>query len=570
MASLIDIEKGDVFFLNRLTSLGGSGNDIAIDNVDGTVCLIHFIKENFSAEPAGDLKTFSINGRKTKKARLKEGDVLKISGQSFKFTHFSYPMEKGEAGFREIGRFLDEMHIFSSSLMQETDFNSLLDKLITSSFKLINAEKGFIVIKSENDEFRINNCLNFNETDFEDCHRISNEIVNKVAESKEGVVITDAFNNKEFNVTYSIVNLKIRSFIGVPIMCKNELLGVMYLASSKASAAFNGDDLRVLTVFASQAGLIIRNLFFIQDLRARNEQLMLKSGRIVYEDPKMRAIMKTVTKIAPSEISVLILGETGTGKELLAGEIHERSKRAKMPFITVNCSAIPENLLESELFGHKKGSFTGAVYDKTGKFEAADGGTVFLDEIGDMPPLAQTKILRVLENGEIEAVGDPVPRKINVRVIAATNRKVEEGCIREDLYYRLSGIEMSIPPLRERGNDSVIIARHMLRTFCSENNRNLIFTRDAERAILEYGWPGNVRELRNRVVRAATMAESGEVSCSNMEFSKEGEIIPLDKARDNFCRNYIERLLMLNDGDKKKTASELGIDVRTVYRYLEQ
>ncbi|WP_341707329.1 sigma-54 dependent transcriptional regulator [Halopseudomonas sp.] len=243
----------------------------------------------------------------------------------------------------------------------------------------------------------------------------------------------------------------------------------------------------------------------------------------------MQTLFKRIRKVAPTDSTVLIQGESGTGKELVARAMHEQSQRAKAPLISVNCAAIPETLIESELFGHEKGSFTGATSNRTGLVEAADGGTLFLDEIGELPLEAQARLLRVLQEGEIRRVGSVQSHKVDVRLVAATHRDLKtmarQGLFREDLYYRLNVIELRLPPLRERGRDVMLIAEALLqRAARNMNMEGLHFSRDAERAILAYSWPGNVRELENAIERSAILCDHEEITSDLLGIELDAEI----------------------------------------------
>jgi len=230
---------------------------------------------------------------------------------------------------------------------------------------------------------------------------------------------------------------------------------------------------------------------------------------IVGDSPRMQAVFALIEKVAPANVSVLILGETGTGKELVARALHEHGRRKGKPFVAENCAAVPANLLESELFGHAKGSFTGAVRDRKGHFVSAHGGTVFLDEIGDMPLAMQSKLLRVLQDGEVRPVGSNEVRKVDVRIVAATNKDLAAMCaerrFREDLYFRLNVVSIELPPLRERAGDVRHLVRYLLRECEREAGRELAISEEALRALEDWSWPGNVRELENEVRRAAVL-----------------------------------------------------------------
>jgi len=291
----------------------------------------------------------------------------------------------------------------------------------------------------------------------------------------------------------------------------------------------------------------------------------------------MQEVFKKVAKIASTDISVLITGETGTGKELIAREIHLRSPRARGPFISINCGAIPENLLESELFGHVKGSFTGAVANRIGKFHAADKGTLFLDEIGEMPMQLQVKILRALQEKVVQRVGDNRVEPVDIRVIAATNRdldvEIKAARFREDLYYRLNVVNLHLPPLRERGDDILVIARYLLARYApGYGNRVRGFSPNATVAMRKYRWPGNIRELENRLKKAIVLADRALLGPEDLDLKPDdlAPILPLSDAKEKFQRDYINEVLALNNGNRTKTARDLGVDPRTIFRHLEK
>lgn len=291
----------------------------------------------------------------------------------------------------------------------------------------------------------------------------------------------------------------------------------------------------------------------------------------------MLEVYATTRRVAGSNASVLLLGETGTGKELIARAIHELSPRGTGPFVRVNCGALSESLLESELFGHVRGAFTGAVANRAGRFEAAHTGTIFLDEINSTTPKLQVKLLRVLQERKIQRVGEVQPRPIDIRVIAATNRDPAEviasGAFREDLYYRLNEVSIRLPALRERGEDISILAQHFLETFRVQyGSKAKGFTNQALVALKGHDWPGNVRQLANHVKKAVILCDRALINPDDLGLSGASKqpILPLADAQEQFKADYIKRVLDLNNWNKAQTARDLGVDARTIFRYIEK
>jgi len=292
----------------------------------------------------------------------------------------------------------------------------------------------------------------------------------------------------------------------------------------------------------------------------------------------MKAVMRTIERIAPSDVSVLVTGESGTGKEVVADLIHTLSKRNKGPFIKINCAALPRELIESELFGSVKGSFTGATGDREGLFRQAEGGTLLLDEISEMPLDTQSKLLRVLQEKEVRPVGGRTSYKTDCRIIAATNRAVEdaikEGKLREDLYYRISAISIALPPLKDRREDILPLARAFLKRFASQADRPLVdFTPAAAERLRKYDWPGNVRQLQNEVQRAVLMCEGKEVDIHDLSVTNviangnlDDENLTLMEAME---RNKIIEILRETNGNKLETAKRLGIGRQTLYNKIK-
>ena len=335
-------------------------------------------------------------------------------------------------------------------------------------------------------------------------------------------------------------------------------------------------DLEVLKVILNRAS-------YLNQIENENRSLLEREGigeghEIIGTSPAMEKVFDTIRRVADSDVSVLIVGESGTGKELVARAIHRQSTRKEGPFVAINCGAIPETLLESELFGHEKGAFTGAHMQRCGRIELAQGGTLFLDEIGELSTALQVKLLRVLQERCIERVGGRVEIPVDARIIAATNldlqQAMKEGRFREDLYYRLNTVTIGVPPLRERGSDIVMIAKSLLQQYTAEAKRKITgFSKEAVMAIERYSWPGNVRELENRVKRAVTLSDQTRLSPDDLDLELPSEFstgTTLKEARDAIEKSLIEQTLSKTNGNITKAAVILGVSRPTLHDLLSR
>lgn len=366
-----------------------------------------------------------------------------------------------------------------------------------------------------------------------------------------------------------------------PLRNNEELLGGLLIGCPKQCRC-TSKELDVLDLILRQtAGAIKRATIHeeeIRELRARIETTAEFSG-LIGKDPQMQVLYRLIENVAPTDATVLIQGESGTGKELVARAIHQRSDRKDKPFIVINCSAYPSTLLESEIFGHEKGAFTGAVRQKPGRFEQAHGGTVFLDEIGEIPPSAQIKLLRVLQTQKFERVGGEQTLSVDVRILAATNKdllqEVKNGNFREDLYYRLNVIPIELLPLKKRRNDIPLLSKHFLRRFAADQRKEVQeFSSEAMRLLLDYSWPGNVRELENSIEHAAVLAKGERIEVSDMPpFLRKTDTSVSNVARVTMLENekmLLEDALDACDWNKKAAAQRLGISRSTLYSKMRK
>jgi two-component system NtrC family response regulator len=330
---------------------------------------------------------------------------------------------------------------------------------------------------------------------------------------------------------------------------------------------------------------VVNRAFRLAELENENRDLnRTRNGTaikgIVAASPQMLSLCRMIEKVAPADITTLILGETGTGKEILAHALHELSHRADQAFAAINCAAIPENLLESELFGYEKGAFTGATQSKKGKIETANGGTLFLDEIGDMPMALQSKLLRFLQERVIERVGSVSPVSVDVRIVCATHQDLQQlisrGEFREDLYYRISEVTLDVPPVREREGDAIVIAQSLLKSLGKQMDRSqLSFTEEAMSAIQNCSWPGNVREMINKIKRAIIMAEGKRVTAADLQLEGEevtetGSMLNLRQVREEAECNAIMQALHTSSFNMAQTARLLGVTRPTLYNLTDK
>jgi transcriptional regulator with GAF, ATPase, and Fis domain len=508
---------------------------------------------------------------------------------------------------------LRRLHELSVRLMHATSMDAQLEALMDAVIDATSAGKGFLVLldavgaparakdKGKDDttasgegaalsplgpgsvEPRVAVARNLGGRSLESAvSQLSDSILRKVIETRQPLIVSDALSDTLFGRSASVMNLQLASVMCAPLLARGELLGVIYLGNDDVRGLFSEATLDVLTVFAAQASLLLQNAMLLDQLRTDRDQLEEQLhektfGDLIGTNPSLVEVFTKVKKVATTDISVLITGETGTGKELIAREVHRRSQRKDGPFVVVNCGAIPENLMESELFGHVRGAFTGAIATRSGKFQQASGGTLFLDEIGEMPVALQVKLLRALQERVVNKVGDAKPERVDIRVIAATNRNLEEeikkSAFREDLYYRLNVVNLHLPPLRERGDDVVLLAKFLLSKYAEELNPKVKgFTPNALIAIRKYEWPGNVRQLENRIKKAIVLCDKTLVGPEDLDLFPETltSIMTLAQAREEFQRRYILEVLERNNGNRTKTARDLGVDPRTIFRYLEK
>ena len=491
-----------------------------------------------------------------------------------------------------IDRRLVAVYTMIRKLNSQSDPESMLESILDMALEVVRAERGMILLRDEDaGEFSVHLARNLEHETIADAGAFSSGIVAQAGAGK-AVLSLDARSDSRFSELKSVSLYGIHALMCVPLRTQDKIVGAVYV-DSKEDGLFTPDDLRFLEAFADHAALALANackrVELVEDTERLQQEAAVRAGRgnLIGNSPQMKDVFELIDKVAASELPVLIHGESGTGKELVAQAIHYNGPRDKCAFVSENCAAIPDTLLQSELFGHVRGAFTGADRDRAGLFEQADEGTLFLDEIGDMSPTMQAQILRALQEGEIRRVGGTKPISVDVRVIAATHRDLQQetaaGRFREDLLYRLQVLLIELPPLRERRGDVRRLIRHFLQRIASERGKPV---QGIDGNILErlerYGWPGNVRQLENTLQRLSLLAGDGPITIDLLvldaglrgllEDSEPGgtgaAAAPLSLSSSE--RDRIVEALRAADGNRSRAARLLGVSRATIYRKIKE
>jgi Nif-specific regulatory protein len=472
-----------------------------------------------------------------------------------------------------------------------TDLNTLLTRILESATRLTEGEaSSLLLVNPENNKLYFEIALGAKGPDVKKFSLNMGEgIAGWVAQKNTSLIVNDVQSDPRFFADISRqVGFPTTSILAVPMRIKNRCVGVIEMINKTTGQPFTDSDLQWLEIFATQAALAIQNAQVFQ--KAQEEIYLLQdqvqNGKgyhtFIGKSRVIREKLEVLAKVAQTDSSVLILGESGVGKELFAEQLHIQSRRNDRPFIRVNCAALPEALLESELFGHVKGAFTDATSDRRGRFELADTGTIFLDEIGDLPLSLQAKLLRVIQQRTFEPVGSSESRRVDVRIIAATNKDIEkavsEGRFRNDLYYRLNVLPIYIPPLRQRTEDIPELADFFLRKSNREIKKQIRgFSDESVEILLSYSWPGNVRELQNAVERAVVMCQDQYVRPEHLILTTRDQARdydyggkPLKDAVNLFKRHYIAKTLEVNGWNQTETAKKLGIQRTYLSRLIKE
>ena len=622
-------------------------NDVCLSSamVSRHHCHIDLTGEGAWLEDLGSANGLTVNGLKTRGAPLAVGDTVEF-GQTIivvmEVGEEASKLEEEEPAFRTILSELpderEKLRAFARvthELSREPDTQTLLQLIVDTAIALLGGERGFLLQSdtpisgeatlSSLDAMGVRVARSFDGADIAlPRTRVSLGIVRRVLESGEALVSLDAAQDERFEEYASIEELQLKSVICLPVRVDGEVRGVLLVDNRLKQGAFEEEDLEIAELFADQAAVALQNSRRADELKlhaerieqSRKEIVALNAelgrkvrdqgaelavaraslgrergrgdyGTIIGASDAIRRIFADLDRIVESALPVLITGESGTGKELVARAIHKNGARAKRPFVSENCAAIPETLLESELFGHAKGAFTGAHRAKKGLFEAANGGTLFLDEIGDMSPAMQKKLLRVLQEGEVRPVGSDKLVKVDVRLLAASHRDlaahVAEGTFREDLYYRIHVLNVEVPALRDRVDDIPLLAEHLLARAAREAGREApTLPHEVTAALCAHDWPGNVRELENEMRRLVVLTpdrvELASLSKAVLEGSdtgKEGERTLLVEGDlratiAEFERSAIEGALAQAEGNKSQAGRALGISRFALQRKLDK
>jgi len=419
----------------------------------------------------------------------------------------------------QVARNLNALLKISRVVHAIRDLEELQAQLLDLIFEVLPAGRGAILLaEGAGQEF---NCLyaRTRHAGQPQLVRVSRTIAHQVMKENVAILGMDVPASGTLRDVESLVASEVRTLLCVPLTVFQRSIGCIYLDSTDAADRFQEDHLQLLTAIAGVSAVALDNARRVQWLEEENQRLtteIRQEQSLVGESARIKEIFQFLARVSPTESTVLIEGESGTGKELLARALHRNSHRANKPFVAINCAAIPESLLESDLFGHERGAFTGAAAQKKGRLEVADGGVVFLDEIGELAPALQVKLLRVLQEREFERVGGTQSIKIDIRLVAATNRDLTEavrgGEFRQDLYYRLAVVKLTMPPLREHREDIPMLTRHFVQKYAKRSKvKAKPVSREAMAALVNYEWPGNVRELENAIERALVMGSSDAV-----------------------------------------------------------
>ena len=481
-----------------------------------------------------------------------------------------------------IARDLNTLLKIGTAINSQRDVDQLQQRLLELVLEAIPAEREAILLVDEGRE-TFASVVGWNHlTGPDKSIKVSRTVTNQVLREGIALLSNDIIENEKVAPAPSLVAARVCSLLCVPLIAFDKPLGVIYLDTSNPASRFDEGHLQLLTAFAGIAAIALENVHYLESLEDENQRLHQEvrlEHQMIGESSRMRDVYDVLAKVAPSDSTVLIRGESGTGKELAAHAIHLNSPRSTKQFVAVNCATLSEALLESELFGHEKGAFTGAIVQKRGKLEVADGGTLFLDEIGELTPTIQAKLLRVLQERQFERVGGTRPIKVDVRLITATNRDLESaiaaGQFRQDLYYRVNVVSVTMPALRERRQDIALLATYFVGVFSNKCKRRVRGISPEARSLLQaYAWPGNVRELENAIERAVVLGATDVITPEDLPESiienAEASATPARyyEAVNEAKKQILVRTLKETGGNYTEAAKLLGVHPNNLHRII--
>ncbi len=526
-----------------------------------------------------------VNGQRIDEKELADGDAIGVGGATIVF-------RAGEPGgpapaIPEISTSRIPLHDRNVQLLiqtivsaaSSTDLGSFLVPAVDNVVEIAEAERGVLFMKEGAGELLPVVARDGKRKPLVELVGLSRSIPQQVYDTRRAIFLLDTEGEKEPVQSQSVSIYHLRTVMCAPLRVGEKVLGVLYVDNHAKTREYSATDLAIFEAVASYLALTIENMRAAQEARRKEddrrktleqENVLLRSAlsnrrHLIGECPAMKQTYDTLRKVAPTEATVLLLGESGTGKEAIAHVLHDLSPRCEKPFVVIDCAAIPETLLESELFGYQRGAFTGAQSDKPGKFEVASGGTVFLDEIGELSLALQAKLLRALEQRVVTRVGGVDPISVDVRIVTATNRNLQEmvaqNKFRQDLLFRLKVVSLTLPPLRERGEDILLLADHFLTEANQANGRHVKgFSEEARQALKMHRWEGNIRELKNRIEQAVILTDREYVSTEDLNLvGQTGQFHSLESAREQFERTYLVKALAANGGNVTHTARSLDI-----------
>lgn len=570
---VVDLESYNGTFVNGTPVLEqylAHGDQLAV----GSVLFLFLVEESASELPGepGNVELANVELANPSTIRLARSDAVYLKPAAAIAT---LPAEA------RVARDLDALLKISMSLSTIRDLASLQRAVLETLLQTIPADRGALLLIDENTE-EFQTSYGIDKRSESQPIRISRSVAEKVAREGVAILSTDTSADEALRDAESLLVERVCSLLCVPLVVRDHSVGLIYLDTSNPAIVFDEGHLQLLTAAGAIVAVAIENVQHLAWLQGENQRLHEEidlEHNMIGESSRMRDVFRFIKKIAPTDATVLIRGESGTGKELVAHAIHKNSERSAKQFVAINCAVLSEALLESELFGYEKGAFTSAVAQKRGRLEIADGGTLFLDEVGELTPGTQAKLLRVLQERQFERLGGTRTISVDVRIIAATNRDLEEaikaGTFRQDLYYRLNVISLTLPPLRERREDIPLLAYHFVAKYSKKCKRLVSgIAPETRHCLLAYDWPGNVREMENAIERAVVLGNTEVILPDDLPESllattpAEQKLANYHEAVNEMKKQLILRALEQANGNYTEAAKHLGIHSTNLHRLI--